>query len=82
MKAYRASFKKKNGESRNMLFAKLRDMPEEFLAEHVTGLGGERQYPDGMELVWDLEADNFRVFNWNTVENSPQEITVDESHFT
>lgn len=81
MKAYRGTFKKKNGESRNMLFAKLRDLPENFLAQHVTGAGSEREYPDGLELVWDIEADNFRVFNWKTIEEHPQEIYIDESHF-
>ena len=46
-----------------MVFARLFDLPETFLENKVQGAGSEQQYPDGMELVWDLEADNFRVFN-------------------
>ena len=82
MKAYKGTFKKKNGESRQMTFAKLADLPEQFLETRVIGAGSEQNYPEGMELVWDLEADSFRIFNWNTVEDSPKELTVDESLFT
>ena len=81
MKAYKGSFKKKNGESRQMTFARLVDLPETFLETRVTGAGSEQQYPDGMELVWDLEADNFRIFNWNTVEGNTNEVSIDSSLF-
>ena len=64
-----------------MHFARLIDLPQKFLSERVQGAGSEQSYPDGMELVWDLEADNFRVFNWNSVENSPKEYNIDESLF-
>jgi len=82
MKAYKGTFKKKNGESRDMVFARLLDLPQKFLDERVQGAGSEQQYPDGMELVWDLEADNFRVFNWRSAETDPKEFDVDESLFT
>lgn len=82
MKVYRGSFRKKNGESRNMVFAQLHDLPTKFLEKHVSGTGSEQSYPEGMELVWDLEADNFRIFNWKTAEEAPQEISIDESYFT
>ena len=81
MKVYKGTFKKKSGESREMTFARLIDLPQKFLSERVQGAGSEQSYPDGMELVWDLEADNFRVFNWNSVENSPKEYNIDESLF-
>ena len=61
-----------------MVFARLYDLPQKFLDEKVQGAGSEQNYPDGMELVWDLEADNFRVFNWKSAENTPQEFTIDE----
>ena len=32
--------------------------------------------------IWDLEADNYRVFNWNSVESDPKEFSIDESYFT
>ena len=34
-----------------------------------------------MELVWDLEADNFRVFNWKAVEGDTKEIEIDSALF-
>ena len=65
-----------------MVFARLYDLPQKFLDEKVQGAGSEQNYPDGMELVWDLEADNFRVFNWKSAENSPQEFIIDEDLFS
>jgi hypothetical protein len=82
MRAFKGTFKKKNGESRDMLFAKISDLPQSFLSTMVRGAGSEQSYPAGMELVWDLEADNYRVFNWNSVESDPKELSIDESYFT
>ena len=82
MKAFKGTFKKKNGESRQMTFARLADLPEQFLEARVSGAGSEQTYPDGMELVWDLEADSFRIFNWNTTEEVPKELTIDETLFS
>jgi len=81
MKAYKGTFKKKNGESRQMTFAKLADLPEQFLETRVIGAGSEQNYPEGMELVWDLEADNFRIFNWKSVDDIPKEFDIDETLF-
>ena len=81
MKAYKGTFKKKNGEVRQMTFARLSDLPEQFLETRIIGAGSEQKYPEGMELVWDLEADNFRIFNWNTSEENPTELSIDENLF-
>lgn len=81
MKAYKGSFKKRNGEIRSMLFAKLEQLPDAFLDEKIIGTGVDKQYPTGMELVWDIEANNFRVFNWSTVEEPVQELTIDQNYF-
>jgi len=81
MKAYKGTFKKKNGESRQMTFAKLADLPEQFLETRVIGAGSEQNYPEGMELVWDLEADNFRIFNWKSADDIPKEFDIDETLF-
>ena len=81
MKAYKGTFKKKNGDSRDMVFARLLDLPEKFLSDRVQGAGSEQNYPEGMELVWDLEADNFRVFNWKAVEGNTKEIEIDSALF-
>ena len=82
MKVYKGKFKKKSGESREMTFARLIDLPQKFLSERVQGAGSEQSYPDGMELVWDLEADNFRIFNWNTTEGKTHQLSIDDSLFT
>ena len=59
MKAYKGVFKKKNGEDRTMVFSRIDDLPSSFVASKIQGAGQEQKYPDGMELVWDLEADSF-----------------------
>lgn len=74
--AYKGTFKKKNGEMRDMFFAKLSDLPDTFLDKKVQGTGQERQYPEGMELVWDLEEDNFRVFNYKNATSSLHKLEV------
>ena len=81
MKAYRCYFKKKNGESRTMVFSRIDDLPDKFVASKISGAGKEQKYPDGMELVWDLEADNFRVFNWKTCDGNPAIFDIEESLF-
>jgi hypothetical protein len=81
MKAYKGSFKKRNGEIRSMLFAKINELPDSFLEQKIVGSGIEKHYPAGMELVWDIEQDNFRVFNWSTVEEPVKEVNIDQSYF-
>lgn len=81
MKAYKGTFKKQNGQIREMLFAKIEDLPHSFLEEKIVGSGAAKQYPPNMELVWDLEADNFRIFNWGTVEQPVKEIELNENYF-
>lgn len=81
MKVYKGSFKKKNGEIRKMLFARLDEIPESFLNERIIGSGISKNYPDGMELVFDIEEDAFRTFNWATSTGSVEEFALDPSHF-
>jgi hypothetical protein len=80
MKAYKGTFKKKNGEIRKMLFAHLRDLPDTFLDEKIIGSGSEKSYPDGMELVWDLEEEGFRIFNWSTHTGHLEQVKLDETY--
>jgi hypothetical protein len=80
MKAYKGCFTKKNGEHRVMMFSRIKDLPNGFVASKIVGAGSERKYPDGMELVWDLEEDDFRIFNYNTAE-SIDELTVDSRKY-
>tara|TARA_B100000424_G_C22936646_1_gene498367 strand:- start:772 stop:1020 length:249 start_codon:yes stop_codon:yes gene_type:complete len=81
MKVYKASFKKKSGESRMMVFSKITELPEDFISKNIQGVGSEIKYPSGMELVWDLEADNFRIFNWNTLEGEVKESEMNDEVF-
>lgn len=82
MKAYKGSFKKQNGQIREMLFAKIEDLPDTFIEQKVVGSGAAKQYPADMELVWDLEADNFRVFNWGSLQAPVKELQIDKDYFT
>ena len=65
IKAFLGTFEKLNGEKRTMKFAKLSDLPEGFIESKTKG-GAIKKLTEGKELVWDLEQDGFRVFNWNT----------------
>ena len=71
MITYTARFKKKNGDMRDMFFTKLKDLPEKFKDSKISGDGDSKTYQKGMELVWDLEENNFRVFNWKTIVGKP-----------
>ncbi len=81
MKAFKGSFKKKSGEEREMFFARISDLPSQFVATKITGAGKEQKYPEGMELVWDLEQDDFRIFNWKTTMDTIKEVEIDNKLF-
>ncbi len=81
MKAFKGTFRKKNGEIREMLFAHLRDLPDSFLDAKIVGSGSEKTYPEGMELVWDIEEDNFRIFNWNTQTGPVEQVKIDSNYY-
>ena len=73
MKAYKGSFKKKNGDSRKMVFGRLytdslkrRSRIWKFLNDKVQGAGSEQTYPEGMELV----HGNFMIQTQTTLEYS------------
>ena len=53
---------------------------EPFLKKHVQAQDSVK-YPEGMELVWDLEADSFRVFNWKTIEGKAKHFDIDSALF-
>jgi len=66
MKAYTGTFKKKDGSLRTMTFAKIKDLPQQFLVETLKGRKSAKQI-EGSEVVYDLDLREFRVFNWNAV---------------
>jgi len=79
MKAYIGSFTKSDGSFRRMYFTKLEEMPPGFLDAKTTGTGTSPTQPAGKELVWDLQAGNFRVFNYNTQQGEISVFEFDEN---
>lgn len=77
--AYTATYTKTNGDSREMNFVRLNDLPETFLHGKIKGTGKERTLNEGQEVVWDLDNNGFRVFNWKTVvgEATTNNVTLD-----
>lgn len=65
--AHKGTFVKQDKTKRDMVFACLDDLPKTFLDELVVGTGEKKNYPEGMELVFDLEEHDFRIFNHSTV---------------
>lgn len=69
MKAYKGTFVKKNGQTREMIFARIEDISavnEEFISSKIYGSASDKTYKGGMELVFDIECEDFRVFNYKT----------------
>jgi len=77
-KIYTGMFRKKNNDLRHMTFVKLDDVPPLFLESKMKGSDADRKMSNGMELVWDLDQDNFRVFNWESVVGQIREIEMSE----
>lgn len=77
VKSYSATYVKKSGEKRKMNFIRLNDLPESFLSDRVKGDSKPRNLGEGREVVFDVENDGFRVFNWNTVIGEAETSQVD-----
>ncbi len=73
VRVYFGSFEKASGEKRAMKFVRMEDLPTGFLENKTKG-GKSRKLSEGNELVWDLDAKGFRVFNWNTVDGDVSQI--------
>ncbi len=81
VKGHTGTFVKQNGEQRTMTFVKLPDLPDQFLKSQIKGNGKERLLKDNLELVWEVKAKGFRIFNWNTVVGEVKETLLEESNF-
>ena len=81
MKLYTGTFTKKNGDERTMKFVRVQDLPEKFLNSQITGGGTERKLAEGLELVWDVESNGFRIFNWNTATQPLTSTEVNEENY-
>lgn len=67
-KVYKGKFQKQNGDVRVMQFHKVSEMTEAELAPYVTGSRAAPRLNTGSELVFDVEAGGFRVFNYHTMD--------------
>ena len=83
------TFKKKNGEERTMVFVELKDLPPGFLdsrlrsGEKTEAAAGEKKearklpvLPQGMRRVWDVDAEDFRIFNFDTIVGEIRPFTI------
>ena len=80
VKAYKATFIKKDGEERNMTFVKIPDLPRDFLETKIKGTGKNHPFNGKMELVWEVN-NGFRVFNWETVVGETEETFLNKELF-
>lgn len=69
---YNKTFVKKDGGERTMKFVRLSELTYEdydiySIPPPNSTNSSKRKYPEGMELVWDLDANDFRCFNWTSV---------------
>jgi len=65
---YKGRFQKQNGDVREMQFHKVSEMTETELAPYVTGSRAAPRLDTGSELVFDVVAGGFRVFNFRTMD--------------
>lgn len=72
MKGYKGTFIKKTGERRTMRFVKLTDLPQDFVSSKVKG-SRRNILAEGTELVWDVDSNEFRTFNFNMVVDNIEE---------
>lgn len=63
---YTGTFVKQNGQSRTMTFIKGTDVPQKV----ESGTTRTHKLNEGYEIVYDVEASGFRMFNWNTVQGT------------
>lgn len=50
-----------------MSFVRIGDLPADFLNGKVKSNAKPRKLAEGVELVWDIQSKDFRIFNHNTV---------------
>ncbi len=74
---YRGTFVKINGESRSMRFVRIPDLPSGMISESAHQHIRHLQELHGSEVVYDLDKQGFRSYNWKTsTDSSNAEETV------
>ncbi len=77
MTAYTGTFVKKDGTQRTMTFIKVEDLPTEFVSTKIKNTGRKANLAEGSKVVYDVQAKEFRIFNYNTLVGQLTESTVD-----
>jgi len=77
--AFKATFKKKDGSLRTMIFYNVDQLPKKLIEERIKGSNTSRKLQDGSRVVYDLEAHDFRVFNESTVVGEIEKISLDSA---
>ena len=62
--------------SKFLVFDK-KDLPEEFIKVRVKGKKEPATLKEGLELVWDMDKSEFRIFNWTTTQGDVNEDEVE-----
>lgn len=79
--SYSGTFRKKDGSSRQMRFVRMAELSEQQKSRIglIPGASANRQVylPAGFEIVYDLDAKEFRTFNWNTTVGEVQKQQVE-----
>lgn len=76
--AFKATFKKKDGSLRTMIFCNIEQLPKQVIDERIKGSSVTRKLVEGSRVVYDLEVRDFRVFNEKTVIGQVEEILLDD----
>lgn len=75
--AHKATFKKKDGSMRTMVFYNVDQLPQKLIQERIKGNTTNRNLQDGSRVVYDLEAHDFRIFNESTLVGEIERISLD-----
>ena len=73
---YTGTFTKQDGTQRTMRFVRSQDLPQSVFTE-TQRQNSNRNLKEGYEIVFDIERNGFRAFNWNTTQG---EVVSQEQH--
>ena len=73
---YTGTFTKQDGTQRTMRFVRSQDLPQNVFTE-TQRQNSNRNLKEGYEIVFDIERNGFRAFNWNTTQG---EVVSQEQH--
>lgn len=77
MKAFIATFTKTNGELRTMKYIPVSELPQEFIQNKIKNTGKKQTLKESQQLVWDLDKNDFRILNRETIIGDIKEVDFD-----